>query len=226
MLGVADDVTSYTTGEDDDMSVEEEQVTAATSDPSPSDADEEKAPAPLRRSKRGRAASKPAPKRKGRPPARAAASSSSHPRPTRSGSGKGRAASTAVQQPSGSRALSFKKKTSFTGKAFLVTGRPVKLRDRGIVQGIAKKMGSTLAKGASGKVDILIVLKKPGQGTRDTCTNAIEHSEDYFIESACKAVTNFPPGSTADEQLDLLIRDVSTQPSSSLTGQTVSPRII
>ena len=205
MLGVADDVTSYTTVEDDDMSVEEEQATAAASDPSPPSADEEKAPV-----------KKPAPKRKARPPARAAAS-----RPSR------RAASTAVQQPSGSRALSFKKKTPFTGKAVYVTGRPDKFRNKSIVQDIAKKMGAILAKSASGNVKILIVLPKaPGKGTRDACTNATERSEAYLIESAREAVTNFPPGSTADEQLDLLIQDVSTQPSSSLTGQTVSPRII
>ena len=228
MLGVADDVTSYTTVEDDDMSVEEEQATAAASDPSPPSADEEKAPVPLRRSKRGLAASKaqhklepskkkkPAPKRKARPPARAAAS-----RPSR------RAASTAVQQPSGSRALSFKKKTPFTGEAVYITGRPDKFRNKSIVQDIAKKMGAILAKGASGQVKILIVLPKaPGKGTRDKCTNATERSEAYLIESAREAVTNFPPGSTADEQLDLLIQDVSTQPPSSLTGQTVSPGII
>jgi len=228
-LGVADDVTSYTTVEDnDDMSVEEEQATAAASDPSPPSADEEKAPVPHRRSKRGLAASKaqlkpepskkkkPAPKRKARPPARAAAS-----RPSR------RAASTAVQQPSGSRALSFKKKTSFTGKAVYITGWPDKFRNKSIIQDIAKKMGAILAKSGSGQVKILIVLPKaPGKGTRDACTNATERSEDYFIESACKAVTNFPPGSTADEKLDLLIQDVSTQPSSSITGQMVSPRII
>jgi len=215
VLGVADDVLPLTSEEGDDgMSVEEEQATAAASDPSPPSA-KEKTPAPLRRSKRGRAASKPAPKRKARPPAQAAAS-----RPSR------RAASTAVQQPSGSRALSFKKKTPFTGEVVYITGRPDKFRNKSIVQDIAKKMGATLANRGSGQVKILIVLPKaPGKGTRDKCTNATERSEAYLIESAREAVTNFPAGSSEDEQLDLLIQDVS-QPSSSSTGQTVSPRIV
>ena len=237
---MADDVLPLTSEEgDDDMSVEEEQATAAASDPSSPGAD----PAPLRRSKRGHAASKasrgskrgrtkakakeqedyvdtdedesdfePEPsKKKKRPPARAAAS-----RPSR------RAASAAVQQPSNQSTLIYKKKTPLTRKAVYVTGRPDKFRNKSIVQDIAKKMGATLAKTASGKVKILIVLPKaPGQGTRDLCTNATERNEAYLIESARMAVTNFPPGLTADEQLDLLIQDVSTQPSSS-----VSPRII
>ena len=245
MLGVADDVTSYTTGEDDDMSVEKEQATAAASDPSPPIADEEKAPVPLRRCKRKRGKSRAASKspqhsKRKRTKAEVAVDLGSVPLPsqprttrfdssrtTRSDSSKGRAASTAVQQPSGSRALSFKKKTPFTGEAVYITGRPDKFRNKSIVQDIAKKMGAILAKGASGQVKILIVLPKaPGKGTRDKCTNATERSEAYLIQSAREAVTNFPPGSTADEQLDLLIQDVSTQPPSSLTGQTVSPGII
>jgi len=246
-LGVADDVPTLTTEEEDDgMS-----ATAAASVPSPGA--EEKTPAPPRRckrgSKRGRTKAKeqedyadtdedesdfepelskkkkPATKRKVRPPARAAASRPSQPRPT----GKGRAASstTSVSAPL---TLVYKKKTPLTRKAVYVTGRPDKFRNKSIVQDIAKKMGATLANRGSGKVEILFVLPiapgKADKGTRKACANATERSEDYFIESACKAVTNFPPGSTEDEQLSLLIQDVSTQPSSSLTGQTVSPHIV
>ena len=239
VLGVADDVLPLTSEEGDDgMSVEEEQATAAASDPLPPSA-KEKTPAPPRRSKRrrdkGGAVSKPDSEKKSAQEKEAEAEIPSQPRPnTRSRSGKGRAASTAVQQQSGRIVLSFKKKTPFTRKAVYITGRPDKFRNKSIVQDIAKKMGAILAKGASGQVDILIVLPKaPGKGTRDKCTNATERSEAYLIESAREAVTNFPPGSTADEQLDLLIQNVSTQPSSSstqpsssLTGQTVSPRII
>ena len=224
---MADDVPSYTTEEDDDMSVEEEQATAAASDPSPFDADEEKAPVPLRRSKRKRdkdsAASKP------RKSAKEKKTLPSRPGPTRSSSGKRRAASSTVTSsvsgPPSQITLIYKKKTSFTGKAFYITGKPDKFRNKSIIQDIAKKMGAILAKGASGKVTLLFVMPKaPGKGTRKNCPNAKEHSENYFIESACKAVTNFPPGSTADEQLKLLIQDVS-QPSSSLS-QIVSFRII
>jgi len=182
-LGVAEDVPSLTTEEDnDDMSVEEEQATAAASDPSPSSAHEEKISAPLRRSKRRRAS---------------VSVSSPSGMTTRSGSVPSRAA------------LVFKKKTRLTGETVAVTGKSDKFRDRSIVQEIAKKMGATFA-GPSGKVDILFVFpKNVGEGTRKLCINATEKDENYFVESARKAVTNFPPGSTADEQLDLLIQDVS-----------------
>ena len=227
---MADDVLPLTSEEgDDDMSVEEEQATAAASDPLPPSA-KEKTPAPPRRSKRrrdkGGAVSKPDSEKKSAQEKEAEAEIPSQPRPnTRSRSGKGRAASTAVQQPSGRIVLSFKKKTPYTRKAVYITGRPDKFRDKSIIQDIAKKMGATLANRGSGQVKILIVLPKaPGKATRDVCTNATERSEAYFIESARKAVTNFPPGLTADEQLNLLIQDA--QPSSSLTDQTVSPRII